>query len=262
MNTRHLLDPTFWPFRWAPFLHADGDGATGGGSAASSGTTGDTGATNGGATPPATSNPPVPQPNWNEFLSGLDRLNDTLGGKLDTLVSDVRVLPDRMTPAPAETPPDFESMSRPELVAHIVGTLQKSVADQIKEALAPLVQQVTSTQQSVAASTVGATIQRMQSEHKDFGDWKPEMVALAKVHPTLDIPDLYRLARANDPAKSSSLDTKYNPPSPPPVRFGGLLPTARGNGAAPPMNKEDASREAYREVQSRHAHVLRALDDI
>ena len=155
-------------------------------------------------------------------------------------------------------------MTRPELVAHIVGTIGEAVRAQIAEALSPLSSQLTGLQTTFATKTVQDQVTQMRAERKDFGDWKDEMVSLAKVHPTLDIPALYTLARGSNAAKSAQLDARYAPPKPPtPPRWGGLLPTGGGvqNGTAV-LSAKDAGLEAYREVSARHPGLLKALEDL
>jgi hypothetical protein len=153
-------------------------------------------------------------------------------------------------------------MTRPELVNHIVGRINHDVQAAIAEAMKPLSEQLSGLQNNVATTSVQSTINRMKSENKDFEDWKGEMVALARTHPTLDVPDLYALARAQNPSKASTLSEKYNPPAPRPTRFGGLTPAMNSNANTPPLSRDDAGREAYREVQARFPGVLTALENM
>jgi hypothetical protein len=214
------------------------------------------------ATPDATTTAPPPTPNWNEFVDGLSKLSSDLGGKLDTLVGEVKGLPPQLTPPPqAPAPPDYDSMSRPELVAHIVGTIGEQMKAAIADALKPVAERLGGVETQVVTGTVTQQLERARAEHKDFNDWKDEMVGLAKTHPSLSIPQLYALARAENPTKAADRDKHYSPPAPPPApRWGGLLPTATGNGATPPLSARDAGLEAYREVQARHPGILAALE--
>jgi hypothetical protein len=198
-------------------------------------------------------------PNWNEFIGSLGQLNESLGGKLDTLVSEVRTVAAPQA-APSE-PPDFEAMSRPELVAHIVGTIGEAVRAQIAEALSPVTDQLTGLQMSVTTKSATESVERLRAEHKDFNDWKDEMIGLARVHPTLDIPALYTLARGSNSAKAATLDTKYNPPPPKPApRWGGLTPTGGAANGTPVLSSRDAGIEAYREVSAKYPGVLAVLE--
>lgn len=223
-------------------------------------TTGAADTTTTAATDAITTTAAAPTVDWNAFIGKLDTLNEGLGGKLDTLVAEVKGAASQPEP---QAPVDLEAMSRPELVTHIVGVISQVVQQQLKASLDPLHEQVQHVQTVVATGDVQRDVARMRDAHKDFNDWKDEMVALSKVHPTLNIPDLYGLARVNNPAKAGELDKKYTPPAPPPPpRWGGLIPAMSGNGAKPPLTHAQAGSEAYREVAARHPGVLRALEDL
>jgi hypothetical protein len=237
------------------YIEGDGSTTTGSSTIAPAGPGGSAVGGDGGA--PTT---PAPAgPNWSEFVSSLGTLNDSLGGKLDTLVSEVRTV---ATPreAPAE-PPDFEAMSRPELVAHIVGTVGEAVRAQLAEALNPVSQQLTNLQMHVTTESATQSVNKLRTDHKDFNEWKDEMIGLAKVHPTLDIPSLYTLARGSNAAKSATLDAKYNPPAPKPAsRWGGLTPSGGSTNGSAVLSSRDAGIEAYREVSAKYPGVLAALE--
>lgn len=218
----------------------------------------------GGAAPPGADTVPSSLAPWDKFAAGLEQLNESLAPRLDALRNDVTKLPDALRPPPpAETPPDYESMTQSELAAHITGSVLKAVEQTITQALQPVIERVDQTQQSHFKSTVEAEMSKLTADHKDFADWKPQMVELAKQHGTLGLADLYQLARARNPARAKELDAKYNPPPPPPTRWGGLTPALGGaNNSAKPLSREDASREAYREVAARHPGVLAALENL
>lgn len=241
-----------WQPTWQPFCYSD---------ASSSAPRGGTGSGDGGppSPPPAASSPP--QPNWSEFaasLSGpIETLNRELGSKLDTLNNQVATA---STP-PAADPPDLDTMSRPELVAHIVSTVGEAIKAHLTEQLAPVVSQVSGLQERITTNDVRSEIAKLEGANKDFNDWKPAMIELARQpqYAALGATDLYKLAKSNDPEKATALNLKYNPP-PPPVRpiWSGLT-SARTNGAAAILSSADAGREAYREVSARHPGVLAAL---
>ena len=201
---------------------------------------------------------------WDKFAAGLEQLNESLAPRLDALRNDVTKLPDALRPPPpAETPPDYDSMTQSELAAHITGSVLKAVEATITQALQPVMERVDQTQQSHFKTTVESEMRELSASNKDFADWKPEMVALAKAHPTLGLAQLYKLARADNTAKAAELDARYNPKPPPPTRWGGLTPALGGaNNSAKPLSREDASREAYREVSTRHPGVLAALENL
>lgn len=204
-----------------------------------------------------------------DFDGLFSRLGDSLGTRLDALRQDVGQLPEHLRPPPVEPPaPDYDTMTQSELATHITGSVQKmlqaSIQSALQEALGPLAQQLTGLQQTVTTDKVVGEVNQMKSSHKDFSDWKDEMVSLAKTHPTLGVKQLYNLARADNAEKAKQLDTKYNPPAPPPPpRFGGFAPSAPGaTGSTPALSRQAAGTEAYREVAARHPGVLAALENL
>lgn len=201
---------------------------------------------------------------WSAFAAGLDRLGDNLAQKLDGLRADVGQLPDHLRPPAVEPPPpDFDSMTQGELAAHITGSVMKAFEAKINDILAPITAQINDVRQSAATRDVTQEVAALRESNKDFNDWKDEMVSLAKQHPTLGIKQLYNLVRADNPAKAGELDRRYNPPPPPAPKWGGLTPSAlHANGGQPPLTREQASADAYREVAARHPGVLAALESM
>lgn len=258
---RFRTDNLFALTHWQPFLTSDNGGAAGGGSSVSNGADG----TNGAAVSDGTTTPAAASTDWSAFAASLDKLGDGLASRLDALRNDIGQLPGALAPPPpAEPEPDFDSMTQGELAAHIVGKVMKSFEARINDILNPINAQINDVRQTVATRDVTADIAKMRADHKDFDDWKDDMVALAKQHSTLGIRQLYALARTENPAKAGELDKRYNPPAPPPpARWGGLTPNAlNGNGATPKLSREQASAEAYREVAARHPGVLAALENM
>lgn len=236
-----------------------GDNGAGGGSGAGSGGTPEPSSTPPAATPPA-------GPNWTEFLGSIENLNNSLGGRLDTVVETVRTA--SQTPAAAEEPPDYESMSRVELVGHIMSGVADTIQAQLSEALRPFVEQLNGLQSNVVTRSVSQEIETLRTAHRDFNDWKTEMVEISKVHPTLTVKQIYNLARSEFPDKAKTLDAKFADPAPRPIfrprGFGGLPPGAPGSTStdSKPISAADAGREAYREVAQRHPGVLAALENM
>lgn len=249
-----------WLTRYLDFIPPSLCFIEGDGTAASGGTAVPAASGDGGVDPAATAPTAPAGPNWNEFIGSLGQLNESLGGKLDTLVSEVRTV---ATPPANTEPPDFDAMSRPELVAHIVGTVGEAVRAQLAEALNPLTAQLTNLQTTVATGSATEQVKQLRAEHKDFNDWKDEMVGLAKTpqYASLEIADLYVLARSRNAAKAATLDAKYNPPPPKPApRWGGLTPTGGAANGQAVLSSRDAGIEAYREVSAKYPGVLAALE--
>lgn len=218
----------------------------------------------------STSNEGGGGPDWSKFTESLEALNNgngQLGGKLDTLIDTVKT---GLTPREeVREPVKLDELSRDEFAAHILGTVSRSLQEEMSKALAPVISAVNGMQQSTASKEVNASISDLRGKHKDFNDWKTEMVAISRQHPTLSVPEIYTLAKSQNPDKAKELDTKYNPPEPPKERrqgFGGLTvfgrPSGLGTEGEKPASKSEAALDAYREVQARHSGVLRALEEM
>lgn len=238
------------------FSDAGTNGAYGGGSAGGSDGSGGAPADGAATTTPAFVG-------FDNFAQEMGRFTDTLGAKFDALRGDVGQLPDRMRPEPTPAaPPDYETMTNTDLVTHITGSLLGAIEKMLGDKLAPVVERVNDVQSTSFRNTVVAERDKLAATHKDFGDWKPEMIELAKSHPTLELGQLYTLARGLNADKAKQLDTRYNPPPPPPAKWGGLTPAFGSASATPKLTREQASQEAYREVASRHPGVLAALESM
>jgi hypothetical protein len=220
--------------------------------------------TTGNGVPPATDN----APDWRSFLDGLNKLEEVNRevsnklNKLDTLNATVQ----RASEAPPEPPPppNFDEMTNAEIVAHVTGSVTQQMQEAIAAALKPLTDQLAGLHQAVMTNSVTGDMKELRAQHKDFSDWKQEMIGLAQQHPSLGLRDVYLLARANNPEKASKLDAQYAPPAPPrPKPFGGLTPYMMGDkGVKPPLTGEAAAREAYRETAEKYPGILPALQEL
>ena len=115
-------------------------------------------------------------PDWQGFMAGFDRLNDTLkselGGKLDALTHTVQSAAE----PPPSSPPNFEEMSNSELVNHMMTSLTERMQQSVQEALTPLMEQFGGLQKTVATNAIATEMKELTTAHKDFKDWKPEMI--------------------------------------------------------------------------------------
>jgi hypothetical protein len=213
-----------------------------------------------------TSEAAAPVQGWQDWVRGLDRLNETIeqkvAAKLDGLSHIVQQASDKGPPEPPYQPPNFEEMTNSELASHMLTTVSDMVENAISKAMAPITNQFETLNRTVSGNAVNTELKELTSAHKDVKDWKEEMIGLAKQHPSLGLRDVYDLARAKNPAKAGELDRRYNPPAPKPRPFGGLTPAMSGKSATPPQSAEEASRSAYLEVMSRHPGILPALQDL
>jgi hypothetical protein len=154
-------------------------------------------------------------------------------------------------------------MTNGDLAAHIQKSILNAVESTIAKSLEPVLARVNETQQTQFKTSVEGEMKELQSVHKDFSDWKTDMIGYAKTHPTMSLTDLYDFAKSKNPTKAAELDARYNPKPPPPTRWGGLTPALGGsNGSAKPLSREEAGRSAYAEVSARHPGLLAALENL
>jgi hypothetical protein len=73
-------------------------------------------------------------------------------------------------------------MTNGDLAAHIQKSILSAVESTIAKSLEPVLARVNETQQTQFKSSVESQMEKLSSANKDFGDWKPEMIALAKSH--------------------------------------------------------------------------------
>ncbi len=237
-------------------LHAEGDEAPGG-----SGGTNGTGGTNGATTGEEGGSR---GPNWEAFAQSLEQ---SIGSQTEALIREVRGLKPEPPPPAQEPAPDFDTMTQSDLAAYITGRVTKAVETMLSERISPVVERVNGIQQSIGAREVTQQIDTLKSTKRDFNDWKPQMLELAKTHQTLSVPELYTLAKGMNPERATELDKKYaDPPAPKPPRWGGLSPSGGVPGSSGGSDERLSGREAtiaaYREVQAKNATVLRALEDL
>lgn len=220
----------------------------------------DPGAANGGGTP---------APDWGKFTESLNNIPAAIQAEMRQQLGEMKGLRQdvaALTPkeAPAELP-DFDSMTQSEVVQYLQEHNATLIRDAVREALTPLAEQFTTFQRSVVEDQGKRTVDQMKAENKDFADWKDDMISLAQQHPSLDIPSLYRLAKANNPTKAAELQARYNPPPPPkpkPFSFTDGITAPRSGDLNRVLTKSEAVHSAAAEVAQRHPGVLSALRDL
>lgn len=143
-------------------------------------------------------------------------------------------------------PAKLELLSRADFGSHIVNQVLKAVNKQV---VGPLNQQLNELRTNATRNDVNAAVQESASKHKDFWDWKQEMLTLAQQPAMRALPpeSLYILARASNADKAKELDGKYNPPQEGNGRvrlrsFGGLTPG--GGGGSGSKTRKMSSQEA------------------
>jgi hypothetical protein len=207
------------------------------------------------------------KPDWGAFTKALEAIpasiNNELGKRLDGLTHTVR---EASAPLPvAEEPPDFNTMDNGQIAAYMQDQTTKAIKAALDSALQPFAEKLVGLETQQLTTTGKAEVDRLKATHKDFVDWKDEMMSLAGEQPTLSIARLYSIVRAENPDKAKTLDTRYNPviEKPRPFAMTHIFGGDNSNGQqAKTLSKAEASMEAAREVASRHSGVLNALRDL
>ena len=130
-----------------------------------------------------------------------------------------------------------------------------------KEMIEPVSKELGSHKESVEEAAIGRQVLAAVDDHKDFWDWKDEMIALGGRIPNATPEELYTLARTKNPDRATELDEKYKEAGKdeeneegkktPKGGFGGLTPTS-GHRTVPNqrMNREQAVGNAWTETMS------------
>lgn len=221
-------------------------------------------------------------PDWSGFERSIRdmgdnlgaRLTQELGSRLDTLRTTVDDGLNREPPMPEVDPNegfDFDAATPRQLYDHMVGQFQSMMdtvlENTLSQVLTPYAEEISSLRGDVVRDRGNREIEGLQSKHKEFADFVPEMKELTKKHPSLSLTEVFQLARATNPTKAQELDRKYNPPPPPPARPFALGPssgagnTAGADGRPRAMTKSEAAMDAFRQVNERHGGALGALED-
>lgn len=104
---------------------------------------------------------------------------------------------------------DFETMSRKELVDFIVKGVGGAVDKKMEGLHKGLKEEIDTTRSETNRERLQREVDAMRKEHKDFDDWKEEMLLLVKKNPMLTAKEAYILSRSGDNKKAKELDEKY-----------------------------------------------------
>lgn len=226
-----------------------------------------------GATEPGPSAPP--QPDWDKFMAGIDRLNETVDGLRGEL-KPAEKEPEQKPEQKPEPLPKFDEMTQAELAQWFMQHTDKvgrTIVDEVAKALRPTQQQQQESQQAILEERYTREIETLMTAkgedgkllRPDFADWNEEMVAIVNEMPGITPLRAYNLAKSENPAKAKKLDEKYNPPPPKPKSPFSFAPGAGGvsaGEAAPKKHPDSAAafRSAYAKVAARHPGVLPNLE--
>lgn len=234
----------------------DGEGGEGGGGQS---TITDGGAGNGSAA--------MTREDWTNFFGSLTTEvkngNAALAQRLDGLHSTVQKGSEsKPQTAPEPTADEIDGMSNSEFGNFLMTRMQDFIKNTFSEGTKPLLNGLENLRKDYTLSSANAEVEKLRSTNKDFNDWNDEMVKLATEHPSLSIPQLLNLARAENPEKAKKLEAQYNPAPKRPNLFAATPGYGGLNGGSPddskPLTREQAGREALQEVAERHP-ILQAL---
>lgn len=117
---------------------------------------------------------------------------------------------------------DLESLSRREFAEFIEGNLIKAVAENLK----PVTDKISNVESSVNSRNLAQQVEVAKSKYKDFDNFSQDMLGLHKQHPTLNVDQLYVMARNMFPEKAIKEEPPPPPEAPKKPQFGGLFPSS------------------------------------
>lgn len=161
-------------------------------------------------------------------------------------------------------PAELETMPRAAFAEHLVAKILAAVNKQVVEPINARLNEITA---NTSKTTIQGEVLRLGGERqadgafvggkfKDFWDYREEMLVIAREQPGLPPERLYRLARAENPAKAAVVDKKYAPKEAPGapngrvrLNFGGIPPGQSGTGdRSQNMKAGEAAQAAWLET--------------
>ena len=151
---------------------------------------------------------------------------------------------------------DLEKMDRGQFAQHMVGLMTKEVGRILK----PLAERIDETQNSAEVDRLKREIVQARSDHSDFDEFKREIHASIKEHPSLSIEEHYQLVKSANPEKVEELEKKAKEEEEAKkkeeeekkvVRFGGMTPGSGGKTEKTgKMSTKDAAEAAFEETMA------------
>src|SRR5207302_313113 len=150
------------------------------------------------------------QPDWNQFIEGINRLNANVEGlRGDVQPREPPPEPKAEPRGPAQPEKPLDEMTNAELAKYIREATATEIVDKIQPLLAQFGQQQAAQEQAVLTESYTREIESLSAKHKDFMDWNAEMVAIVEETPGITPLRAYHLARSENPEKVKKLDEKY-----------------------------------------------------
>jgi len=138
---------------------------------------------------------------------------------------DPGVAPPPSPEKPMVTTEDLERMSRGDLVQFMLERFNEVVDEKYVKPVRSELEEVRRDTSNFRASS---QVERATEKFEDFWDWRSEMKMMAQEHPTLNVEQLYKLARLGNVEKANQMDEKYK-----------VLAEDPESGGMPPLEHKD-----------------------
>jgi hypothetical protein len=191
-----------------------------------------------------------------DFQATMSQLNGTMGQVLAALKNPVAPPPTtRQAPEPDDEidPNTLETLPRTEFMKIMERRMAKAFE---KSLLGPVKEELTTLRNGLTTSNTQKQLDNALAKYPDLLEYKDEMIALAKAHPSLGPTQLYQLAKTDaSPEKIAEVAKKFPPANdgakkPQVITFGGFKPTngASGDDRSAKMAPAEAADEAWSSV--------------
>lgn len=152
---------------------------------------------------------------------------------------------------------DLEQLDRKDLVALIVTKFEGRLQHHLKDITKGIEDKINGVNEVLQGDLAQREVAAAQNGRPDFIEWRPEIAALIKDNPRLNVVRAYTIARSEDTKKAAEMDKKYAKKDEAgegkPRKFSGFIPGSGGNGrgeGATKMKFTEAAEKAWNDVIS------------
>ena len=159
---------------------------------------------------------------------------------------------------------DIDDFSNSQLMSHMLSEFTKIVDGKIDG----VTKEVGKHKSEADQASLQKEVTEFMEKHSDFREWGAEIKALNEVHPTLNVAQLYKMARDENPDKATEIDEKIEADkkdgdkdkkktSP----FGGLTPTSgKTVETEEKLTKDEAGEKAWSDTVADFPFLKDAAD--
>ena len=132
----------------------------------------------------------------------------------------------------------------------LMSLVVKEVGKVVDDKLGTVTDKLDATKQDINDTRLTGELKELMKDNPDFLDWKSEMTATAKAHPTLNMEDIYSHVKMKNPEKAAELKEKYTDDDKKGDEgFISLMPTGGAyDDSDEKPTKEEAGNKAWDEV--------------